>query len=149
MVKHSISLLQDYINSAPIEAIIQATEGEYQKFHRKKTPTVDNINESLGNSQFANVSNFYSGVVYANDSLYVFRPSECKGTIDNILHPNSSQIYQMQYKLTELATDVRVSYVSEKYPWIEAVYKFKMVAMQPGQVDFAVFVFVLSKVIFI
>jgi hypothetical protein len=137
MLQNSQTILEDYIKLAPASAVINATSGEYQRFHRKDTNSLDN--DRYSTDTIATIPNYFQAIIPSTDPLWIDRPVVFAGRVGNYSNPkNMSRIYQMQYKLADLANDVRVSYQSTKYPWLEAVYRFKMSALQAVRPDVAV-----------
>jgi len=129
---HTPTVLNDYIKRAP-NGTNQAMKSNLQKFHRKDTPTLDNdVTDNM-------IPDFFAEVIYPNNTDYIFRPAVFEGRVGNIGTPKPNQIYQMRYKPASIAEDVRVSYRSDLYPWIEAVYKFKQVTLAAVRPDTANF----------
>ena len=139
---HDWKMLNDYIKLAPLEATINASSGIYQKFHRKAIDSTDcNYTDSEISRGYVNKPSYYERIVRPGDPLFVARHPRLTGMISAIRTDlaNSSKFFQAQYKMAQVREDVRVSYKSEKYPWIEAVYKFKhSLANQAHEPDFAV-----------
>lgn len=126
---HTFDLLEDYIANAPPGSNQAMTRG-LQKYHRKDTETLDNDVPS------GTTPNFFRAFINESSPIWIYRPPSFLGEIGNIQKPdNSTPTYLVSYKDDSLANDVRVSYQSEKYPWIEAVYKFQIVTMAPHRPD--------------
>jgi hypothetical protein len=68
------------------------------------------------------------------DANYYPRPQEFVNPIGN------NVLYQLAYRPEDIANDVRVSYLNPNYPWLEAVYRFNIITMNPGRPDFTNFV---------
>jgi hypothetical protein len=94
------------------------------RFHLKSNPSLDNEVTDK------NITNYFESVIYPNNSRFIIRPA---------VFGNTGLKYQMEYPDSELAGDVRVSYRSAKYPWIEAVYKFQLSTLNPSRPDTANF----------
>jgi hypothetical protein len=119
MKLHTPTLLNDYINKAP-NGSNTAMQRRFQKYHRKETPTLDNdVTDNF-------VANMFAEIVYPNSTDYIYRPPVFEGVVRR---------YQMRYNPQFLSEDIRVSYQSTLYPWIEAVYKFKVNSWAGGRVD--------------
>lgn len=137
MAQNSQALLEDYIAKAPAGSLINATSGKYQRFHRKDTNSLDN--DRYSTDSLVTIPDYFQAIINSSNPLYIDRPVSFGGRVGNYSNPkNMSRIFQMQYKLADLANDVRVSYRSAKYPWLDAVYRFKMSALQAVRPDVAV-----------
>jgi hypothetical protein len=137
--KNDENVFEAYIKQAPLSAIINATYGEYQKFHRKDDPSTTNFDANIDNGVYQTMPNYFERLVPRGDPLYIERPKELRGRVGSFFLPeNATVISQLQYKKAEIARDVRVSYYNPKYPWLEAVYRFDVTAYQPVFPDVAV-----------
>lgn len=121
-------VMQDYINKAPSSAFTDATAGIYQKFYKRNWVSMDSEAgvPSPPHAGFvadtSHVTDFYLAEISPNDTLYIERPNA--GSKNGLVE---GTFYQYQYKTPELSADVRVSYRSSVYPWLEAVYKFEVI----------------------
>jgi len=109
---HTSKLFEDYINNAPNPEQIGTP-----KVHRRKE------NEN---------NNEYKRQIKTGDSNYFERPEAFTGRY-------SGQGYMFEYHSEDVEKDRRVSYKSEKYPWLEAVHRFKHVYHLPSEFDAAEF----------
>jgi hypothetical protein len=131
---NTVTNLDAYLAAAP-NASITPNTGKFTKFHRKETNNLNN-DVAVDNIQL----DYFNRIIYPNDTLYIYRPPSFKGRIGRIGNPKDTDVhYQMQYKATEVAEDKRVSYFNPKFPWLEAVYKFKITTLNPGRPDTANF----------
>jgi hypothetical protein len=125
MSKNTFEILDDYIKNAP-EGNNKAQTAGYQRLHRSDLPGLNN----------GVTANFFLKEVLPEDPLWVYRPPYFAGQIGNIATPDDSDTtYLLQYKPETIANDRRVSYESDKYPWLEAVYKFQINTLQARQPD--------------
>jgi hypothetical protein len=117
---NTYALLDDYIKNAPAGSNV-GLKPEFQKLRRKDVVQTD------GNLKLVNKTN----------PIFIERPTEFAGQIGNLFFPadEGKPHYLYQYSPSFIANDVRVSYKSEKYPWLEAVYKFEISIIQAKQPD--------------
>jgi hypothetical protein len=130
------TLLDDYIALAPPSAFINATSGKWQRFARKDKPGLDNDHPGLIGDPIQ--TNYFQSIINSSNPLFISRPPSWPGRVGDVNNPTDNNTYLMQYKTSELALDVRVSYQSSKYPWLEAVHKFNHSADQNARPDTAV-----------
>eukprot|EP01115_Flamella_aegyptia_P011615 TRINITY_DN550_c0_g2_i1.p1 TRINITY_DN550_c0_g2~~TRINITY_DN550_c0_g2_i1.p1 ORF type:complete len:579 (+),score=218.16 TRINITY_DN550_c0_g2_i1:32-1768(+) len=137
MQQHNAKLLDDYIALAPAGATINATYGEYMKLHWKDNQTLDN--DFPPTSTGVSVPNYFARFIDRTDPLWIDRSPAMEGQVGRVQKPtfNNTNIWLVQFKPEQLAQDKICSYQSTKYPWIEAVYKYKHTAMQPNRPDVA------------
>lgn len=102
------ALLEEYIKSAPASAVI-LKEDRYQKVHI--APAADN-NGAV-----------YQRQIFKGDPLFIDRDPVM---IAKSFRARDFDPRQWQYKAVNRADDIRVEYTNAKYPWIEAVHKFKI-----------------------
>ena len=130
---HTFNMLEEYIADAPA-GTNKALDPQYQRLHRKDEETLDNLFKT------GLVKNFFAEFINKTDPRFISRPSSFGGEVGAVLAPNdSSPIWLVSYKPESLADDALVSYNNAKYPWIEAVYRYKIVALVPNRPDTANF----------
>lgn len=129
---HTEKLLNDYVNSAPDEAYIYS-DPKFQKMHISCTHKYKS--NPAGRSDCSSTA-YNSGAQYEReltpaDDIYFDRSA---------WHPNpQSDMTHFKYKASSLNNDKRVSYLNPKYPWIEAVHKFRVSYKWPKEWDVARF----------
>jgi len=119
---HDFKILNDYINSAPMKDTWLDNE-ENQKYHVSLLKGGTDVNR-------------YEREVLPSDPLYIKRPtyfSNRTGKVDT----GYPKIYK--FKPSQLTRDVRAQYNSDKYPWIIAIYKFRVMVREPKHGDMALF----------
>jgi len=117
---HDFSLLKDYINNAP-DTDTWMDDEKNHKYH-VSLGTATNINK-------------YESEVLPGDPLYIERPSY----FANRVSPSTGFPKIFKFADNQKTADLRVSYESEKYPWIIAVYKFRVMVREPKYGDMAFF----------
>lgn len=119
--------LEDYIANAPSGSVhdgaANATDSLWQKFGRN----IGNSTTDVGTGKV------YRALISSGDPLFLGdRPT---------VWPKqflASQGYQYAYNASNIATDRRVSYVSAKYPWIEAVHVYSNIASEVDMIQLTV-----------
>jgi hypothetical protein len=132
---HTFALIDDYIANAPAGSN-KALDIKWQRMSRKETPTLDN------DAATGTIPNYFQSFINKTDPRYLERPLSFQGQIGTLIPPtNSTPFYLVSYFNSTLieAGDVRVSYYNPKYPWIEAVHKYKHANLQAKRPDTASF----------
>jgi hypothetical protein len=131
LILNTLKVLNDYVDSAP-EWAHNTSTGRFQRFHRSDMPGLDNMNTFTG----VNMANYFASVLTEEDPLFLPRPTSFGGGIGDIDEPDEEDtIYFKSYKDIDRADDRRVSYRNENYPWLEAVYKFKVTSLAAFRPD--------------
>ena len=105
-------LLEEYIQAAPAAQQVPPTEG-YRKFYKTGS------NTPLADSGGSGDPNFFKSIVNAGDPWYIENPN-----LYNAAAPAGSKgfKYQVEYPDSATVDDRRVSYKSDKYPYIKVQY---------------------------
>jgi len=124
---HAPSLLDDYIRNAPDSAYIYSDE-KYDRIHVSCNHlNPDNPNRGGCKKAKYNDGSYYERPLNANEDLWIdrsaFNPSKYR----------MSDLAQFKYKRSDISGDRRISYLNAKYPWIEAVHRFRINYGQFGQ----------------
>merc|ERR1712196_99680 len=116
-------MLDDYVANAPPSAFVY-TEPKWDKIH---VSCKARENPSQGFCKFETAFDNFDPNVHErvltpeDEGLYFERPA--------LWEDVTKDPVQMKYK--DVSRDDRVSYQSEKYPWIEAVHKFRVEKKHP------------------
>jgi len=115
------TLLEEYINAAPESA----KKWEADKYMRRH----------VGSEEIQDGANYRKEIKQGN-ALFIQRdPTMVVKSFQDFANPK-----QWQYNSEQLSNDIRVSYESERYPWIEAVHRLYIGEWhEPKEVDLAIF----------
>jgi len=109
MIKHTRALLDDYLESAPIDANYLANHKSHHVGSMAGSTTSNNVLVTLSNTY---------GVGDQKDNIRNFGPNWGNKPAQG------SAIYTKKVESTK--DDIRVHYKNEKYPWIISAHKFKL-----------------------
>lgn len=129
---HNEALLNEYLADAPDSALLY-TDYRFQKYH--VSCTYYHRNNPGGNRDCAQTS-WNPGTVYEKeltsaDELYFDREAAWG--------PTPSRMAHFKYTADKIANDKRAAYLNAKFPWIEAVHKFRVAHRFPREWDLARF----------
>lgn len=115
------AILKDYIASAPTSAY--NTDPMFEKHHIRKISECDS--SGTNSKKLCNPTAYFKEEsLPSTDPTFITRDT----VYISKSHPNQytkpSEIIQTRFLDSWVAQDKRVSYISEKYPWIEAVHAF-------------------------
>jgi len=129
---HSSEMLDQYINEAPSDAW-QYTDARYQRMHVSCTHLYPNNPGANGDcpQDSWNSGAQYEREITSDEDIYFDRVAAWGPTPTNMVHFK----YQQEY----LDFDKRVTYSNSKFPWIEAVHKFRVTYRWPREWDHARF----------
>lgn len=117
-------MVEDYIQNAPKEAY--QTEDHHQRFHR--TGIWHLPSDHAGGLKFTPDGLWFEREIKPTDPLYIDHPDVVGGENwkrENAPLPSNWKDWKLfKYFKNKINTDVRVSYKSEKYPWLESAFKF-------------------------
>jgi hypothetical protein len=146
MILNKPALLEDYIKNAPPNSN-KALEPQWQRYFRHTSNSTTHIvTSTTGPNTTTTFARLIKPGAYkiflillptnsiTGDANYYPRPEEFVNPIGN------NVLYQLAYRPEDIANDVRVSYLNPNYPWLEAVYRFNIITMNPGRPDFTNFV---------
>eukprot|EP00128_Syssomonas_multiformis_P002497 Colp12_sorted_trinity150504_noHs@26026 len=106
------SFITDYINNAPPSAKLTGTT--LQKTHL--------VQPDRNASQYLNDFPYFTKLLSPSDPDYLNQSSTY------IARSKGTKVgrAQLQFNSSYTKNDIRVSYVSDKYPWIEAIHRFEV-----------------------
>jgi len=130
MILNKVNVLEEYIRDAPAGSNT-AQQPQFQRYFRN---TANSTTHIVVSTTGPNITTTFQRLVPPGDQYYYPRPTEFVNPIGN------NNLFQLAYRPQDIATDVRVSYLNPKYPWLEAVYKFNILTMNPGRPDFTNFI---------
>lgn len=129
--KDLVKMMQTYIDDAPVKDGHKSVE-MLQKYHGA-SPTVDPAHDSKLQSM---IGTTFEKEVSKTSAVYKALNGN-PGTRNRRNSDRGTPIQQtvLQYKVDNIANDARVSYKSDEFPWIEAVYKYHHSTHFPSDFD--------------
>lgn len=116
-------LMEDYIKLAPESAHTDVTTGKFQKRH------VAPFDKNQGVGYGEEITSAHPELWVERDPVY----------LASSLRKYDKNVKMWSYSQDLLKDDVRVSYVSRKYPWIESISKYMNYDHLPNEVDLSLF----------